>query len=123
MRTDRSAAVAAVAAIAVATGVPAALAHTEVSSTSPAGGATAKTTIRSVSVTFGGPLKSGTLRVTGPGGSVASVGAGARDPRNVKRLLVGLKRSLRPGSYGASWKATAADGHRQHGSFRFTLRR
>jgi methionine-rich copper-binding protein CopC len=123
MRTHRAAAVWIFAALFVATGVPVALGHAEVKSTSPASGATAKTTIKSVTVTFTGQIQSGTLRVTGPGGKVVSVGTGGRDPRNVKRLLVGLKRSLKAGSYKASWKVAAADGHSQHGSFRFTLRR
>lgn len=102
---------------------PIAAAHTEVASTSPASGATAKTSISKVTVTFTGPITRGTLRVAGPRGTVASVGRGARDPRNVKRLAVGLKRSLKAGSYKASWTIVAADGHAQKGSFRFTLKR
>ena len=123
MRTQRAAATWIVAATFVATGAPVAFGHTEVRSTSPASGATAKTTITSASVTFTGEVKSGTLRVTGPGGKVVSIGAGGRDPRNPKRLLAGLKGSLKAGSYTASWKIAARDGHSQHGSFRFTLRR
>jgi methionine-rich copper-binding protein CopC len=73
-------------------------------------------------VTFAGPLRSGTLRVAGPGGAAASVGRGGRDPRNVNRLLVGLKGSLRAGSYKASWTIVAADDHRQKGSFQFKLK-
>ena len=53
----------------------------------------------------------------------ASVGKGARDPRNVKRLAVGLKSSLKAGAYKTSWTIVAADGHTQKGSFRFTLKR
>jgi methionine-rich copper-binding protein CopC len=123
MRTHRAAAIGIVAAMFVATGAPVALGHTEVKSTSPASGATAKTTITKVTVTFTGAIRSGTLRVTGPGGKVVSIGAGARDPRNGKRLLAGLKGSLKAGSYKASWKVAAHDGHSQHGSFGFTLKR
>jgi methionine-rich copper-binding protein CopC len=101
-----------------------AAAHTEVASTTPAAEATAKTSISKVTVTFTGPLTRGTLRVAGPrGAAVASVGKGARDPRNVKRLAVGLKSSLKAGAYKASWTIVAADGHTQKGSFRFTLKR
>jgi len=100
-----------------------AAAHTEVTSTTPASGATAKTSISKVTVTFTGPLRRGTLRVAGPSGAVASVGKGGRDPRNVKRLAVALKSSLQAGSYKASWTIVAADGHDQEGSFRFTLKR
>jgi len=100
-----------------------AAAHTEVASTTPASGATAKTSTSKVTVTFTGPVTRGTLRVSGPGGATASVGQGARDPRNVKRMAVGLKRSLKAGSYKASWTVVAADGHTQKGSFRFTLKK
>jgi methionine-rich copper-binding protein CopC len=104
-------------------GTAIASAHTEVKSTNPANGASAKTTLSRVTVTFTGSLTSGTLRVSGSGGKVASLSNGGRDPRNTSRLLVGLKGSLKPGSYTASWSVVAADGHRQKGSFRFKLRR
>lgn len=100
-----------------------AFAHTEVKSTYPAKGKTAKTTIGSVSVTFTGTIRSGTLKVTGPGGTTASSGTGGRDPRSVKRLRVPLKPSLKAGSYKASWTMKAADGHTQRGSFTFKLRK
>jgi methionine-rich copper-binding protein CopC len=102
--------------------VPGAAAHTEVRSTSPASGTTVTSSIARVSVTFSSPLRSGTLRVLGPGGSVASTGRGARDPRATSRLLVGLKRGLKPGSYTARWSIVAPDGHRLRGSFRFRIR-
>ena len=38
------------------------------------------------------PLRRGTIRVLGPGSRVVSVGKGGRDPRNINRLLVRLKR-------------------------------
>lgn len=103
-------------------GAASALAHAELKSTSPASGTTAKTSIARVTATFTGPLRRGTLRVVGPGGKVASSGSGGRDPRNVKRLLVGLKRSLKAGSYKASWSIVAADGHTQKGSVSFRLK-
>lgn len=104
-------------------GAAAALAHTEVRSTSPANGVPAKTTVTRTTVTFNGQLRSGTLRVVGPGSRVVSRGSGGRDPRNVRRLLVGLRGGLKPGLYRATWTILAADGHRQQGSFRFRLRR
>ena len=98
------------------------LGHATVTSTSPASGATAKTSIKQAAVTFSGPLRSGTLRVVGPGGKVVSAGGG-RDPRNVNRLLTSLKGSLKAGSYKASWAIIGIDAHRQKGSFRFKLTR
>ena len=99
-----------------------AAAHVEVKSTSPAKGSTAKTTIRVVKVTFTGPILRGMIRVTGPGGRVVSIGGGGRDPGNVNRLRVRLKRSLAAGRYRATWTVTSADGHGEGGSFRFKLR-
>jgi methionine-rich copper-binding protein CopC len=110
---------AAILAIAAAT----AFAHTKVKSTSPAAGKTAKTSIDRVTVTFSGPLRRGTVRVVGPSSKVVSVGKGGRDPRNINRLLVPLKGSLKAGSYKASWTILAADGHDQKGSFTFKLKR
>ena len=123
MPIQRSALIPILAAVLVLGGAAVAAAHTDVRSTSPAKGATAKTSISRVTVTFTGALRRGTLRVTGPGGKVVSKGAGGRDPRNIKRLLVGLRRGLKAGSHKASWTIVAADGHTQRGSFRFRLRR
>jgi methionine-rich copper-binding protein CopC len=108
---------------ALAVAAAAAFAHTEIKSTSPARGGKAKTSIKAVTVTFSGPIRRGTLRVTGPGKKVVSSGKGGRDPRNVKRLLVSLKGSLKAGKYRAQWTIVAADGHSQHGSFGFRLGR
>jgi methionine-rich copper-binding protein CopC len=104
-------------------GAATASAHTELKSTTPASGATAKTTLTRVTATFTGQLRSGTLRVVGPGGKVVSASGGGSDPRNPSRLLVGLKGSLKPGSYTARWTVVAADGHKQKGSFTFKLRK
>jgi methionine-rich copper-binding protein CopC len=97
-------------------------AHVQVVSTTPAAGATAKASLPAVKVLFNGPVRSGTLRVTGPGGAVASTGVGGRDPRNIKRLMVALRRGLHSGIYTARWTAVAADGHRESGSFTFRLK-
>lgn len=121
--TRRSCRIAALASVLALGGAAIAAAHTEVKSTSPVDGATVRSTLSRVTVTFTGELKRGTLRVTGPGGTVASLSNGGRDPRNTSRLLVGLKGSLKPGTYAASWSAVAADGHKQKDSFRFKLRK
>ena len=121
--TPRSRRIAALASVLALGGAAVASAHTEVKSTSPANGATVKRTLSRVTVTFTGELKRGTLRVSGPGGKVASLSNGGRDPRDTSRLLVGLRESLKPGSYTASWSVVAADGHKQQGSFRFKLKK
>ena len=123
-RIHRSTIVAALVAGAVAAG-PAgdAIAHTKVKSTYPARGSTAKRSITRVIVTFTQQIRSGTISVTGPGGRVVSSGRGGRDPRNVRRLLVGLRGGKSAGRYTARWTILASDGHTQRGSFTFRLAR
>jgi copper resistance protein C len=98
-----------------------AFAHTEVKSTYPGKNKTASTRISTVSVTFTASIRSGSITVTGPGGTISS-GKGGRDPRNVKKLRVPLKSSKRAGTYTAKWTMKAADGHTQTGSFKFKLK-
>ena len=99
-----------------------AFAHGTVKSTSPGKGKTASTHITTVTVTFNGQIRSGSIKVTGPGGKTVSSGQGGRDPRNVKRLRVPLKSGLKAGSYKATWKIVASDGDDQSGSFTFKLK-
>jgi methionine-rich copper-binding protein CopC len=119
----RRAAITALACAAVLSGAAAmALAHSEVTATSPRAGGTASTQITKVTVTFSGPMRRGTIRVTGPGGRVVSRGRGGRDPRNVTRLTVPLRGGLKAARYTARWAAVAADGHEQRGRVTFRLR-
>ena len=120
-RLKSGAATLVVAVLAAALLAPAASAHVEIVKTTPAG--TAKTSQRFVAVLFSGPIRSGTLKVFGPSGAKVSKGKGGRDPRNVDRLLVGLKAGLSPGKYTARAKWIAADGHHQEDSFGFRLKR
>jgi methionine-rich copper-binding protein CopC len=99
-----------------------AFAHETVKSTSPGKGKTASTHITTVTVTFSGQIRSGSIKVTGPGNKTVSSGKGGRDPRNVKRLRVPLKSGLKAGSYKATWKIVASDGDNQSGSFTFKLK-
>jgi methionine-rich copper-binding protein CopC len=110
----------AIALVAGAVAATVALAHVDVKSRSPGKGASASKSIRSVSVTFKGPIRRGSIRVVGPGG-VVSTGSG-RDPRNITRVRASLRGSKRAGRYRASYSIVAADGHRQRGSWRFRLR-
>ena len=98
-------------------------AHVDVEKTSPKRNGTAKTSLSSVTVSFEGPLRKGTMRVTGPGGRTYSIGKGGRDPRKISRLIAELKGSKPAGRYKVKWTLVAADGHDQKGSFRFRLRK
>jgi copper resistance protein C len=101
---------------------PAAFAHVELESSSPR----AKSTVRapsSVVLTFSGPLRKGTLTVSGPGGATASSGKGGRDPRNIDRLRVPLKSGLGAGRYTVKASLVAADGHQQTVTYWFKVKR
>jgi len=122
MRFNRFSTGLAGAAVVSAVAAATAFAHTEVKSTYPGKGKSVSKNLSTVSVTFTQQIRSGTIKVTGPGGSTYSSGSGGRDPRNVKRLRVSMKSSKRSGSYKASWTMKAIDGHTQRGSFSFKVK-
>ncbi len=97
-------------------------AHVQVKSTSPAKGSTVKKSLKSVKVTFTGPIRKGTVTVKNAYGTKVSNGTGGRDPRNISRLVVSLKSGLKAGKYTVKWTCTAADGHKQNGTFTFKLK-
>ncbi|WP_445149694.1 copper resistance CopC family protein [Baekduia sp. Peel2402] len=113
---------AAVTALAVAATAAPALAHVELAFSSPKNKAKLSKAPSSVSLTFSGPLRSGTLKVTGPNGKKVSVGSGARDPRKISRLLVSLKKGLKAGKYTSRASIVAADGHKESFTLTFTVR-
>jgi len=97
-----------------------AAAHVQLVSTSPKSGSTVKS-VSSVKLTFSGALRSGTVRVTGPGGTKVSKGNGGRDPRNIKRLAVSLRGGLKSGTYRVSASIVAGDGHAERFAYTFKL--
>ncbi len=109
-------------ALVLAFGATAAWAHVTVSSTSPGKGKTVKKSLKTVKVTFSGTIRSGTLKVYNSKGTKVSKSTGGRDPRSIKRVITSLNTGLKAGSYTARWTITAADGHKQHGSFGFKLK-
>lgn len=115
--TTALAATAAVSAIVTAT----AFAHTEVKSTYPSKNQSVSKKLSKVTVTFSGQIRSGTIKVSGPSGTISS-GNGGRDPRDVKRLAVPIKSSKKAGTYTAKWTMKAADGHTQSGTFKFKIK-
>lgn len=100
---------------------PVASGHERIASTKPSG--SARVGLGSVTVTFSGPIRSGTLKVFDAGGTKVSKGSGARDPRSVNRLRAALRKALGPGRYTARVKWVGADGHSQSSSFQFRLTR
>ncbi len=113
--------VAAVTGIAALAAVPA-LAHNEVTKTSPKKNAYASRSLGAVSVTFNKSVRRGTVTVKRSDGTKVSIGSGGRDPRKISRLLVELRTPLKAGRYTVAWTAKVPDGHTQKGTFRFRVR-
>ena len=102
-----------------AAAVPA-LAHAPVIGTSPRNNATVSN-VRTVSVRFGEAVVTGLITVKRANGSTvhaqrSGLAAGK------KRLRASFARKLPAGKYSVSWRARADDGHRERGTFRFTVR-
>jgi methionine-rich copper-binding protein CopC len=114
---------AALAAIGVtgAVAVPA-FAHAPVLGTSPRNNATVSN-VRTVSVRFGEAVVTGLINVKrADGRSMAAPTASGLQPSNKARLRAVFARKLPAGRYTVSWRARADDGHRERGTFRFTVR-
>lgn len=98
-----------------------ALAHVDLERTSPGRGKTAKTSLRTVTVSFSGSFVTGKITVVGP----------RREDRRPRRPgpaedLAAARRAepgLKPGTYRTTWRILDEDGHRQNGSFTFRLRK
>lgn len=56
-------------------------------------------------------------------GQTVELGSGAADPADKKQLVVPLPTPLAAGVYKVDWHAVAADTHRIHGSYSFTVKR
>jgi methionine-rich copper-binding protein CopC len=117
--TRTLAALGAVLAVAV-TAVPA-LAHAPVRGTFPANGSTVSS-VRTVSVRFGEAVVTGLISVKRANGSTVAAKASGLQPSNKARLRATFAKKLAPGRYSVSWRALADDGHRERGTFRFTVR-
>jgi methionine-rich copper-binding protein CopC len=102
-------------------GAVSASAHVELVSTSPKSHSTRSSSPGSVSMTFSGPLRRGTLAVANASGRTVSSGRGGRDPRNINRLLVSVH-GLKAGKYTVKGSTVSADGHAQTWSFWFRVK-
>jgi methionine-rich copper-binding protein CopC len=75
-----------------------------------------------VSVRFGEAVLTGLISVKRANGSTVAARASGLQPNNKSRLRATFARKLAPGRYTVSWRALADDGHRERGTFRFTVR-
>lgn len=100
-----------------------ALAHSGTQATTPGNGAVVRALPAFVKITFSQPIGRVTfVKVTDAKGADHVVTAGI-DPARASRVLAKTKDRLTPGTYRATWKVVAADGHSQSGTFAFRVRR
>jgi len=96
-----------------------ALAHDELTGTSPADGATVDTRLEEVTLTFSGVVRAdgSTVTVTGRDGATHHDG-----PLSVRdRVVHQPVTSMGSGTYRVQWRVLAADGHPMTGEFAFTV--
>jgi methionine-rich copper-binding protein CopC len=113
---------AAAALAAVAIGAPPAGAHVERVATSPKAGTAVPRTVRAVTATFSGQLRSGRIVVRNANRAMVSIGRGGLDPRNARRIRTTLRRGLPAGRYTVSYTVVSADLHEASGGWTFRLR-
>jgi len=120
MRSTRAlCANAAVAAIALAA-APVAFGHAEVDKRTPAPGSTIRKA-RTVKVTFSESVVTGLITVT-RGGTTVKPAKDGLAPKNHAVLRARFAGPLAKGRYTVTWRSLADDGHRQSGSWSFTVR-
>ncbi|MFI8320359.1 MULTISPECIES: copper resistance CopC family protein [Streptomyces] len=102
-------------------GAPAASAHTDLTSSTPADGATLDALPASIGLTFSDDMSQEYAKValTAPDGTPA----GAGEPRvDGKSASLAVKPGLPSGKYTVGYRVVSADGHPVSGSYSFTVR-
>ncbi|MBE3200870.1 MULTISPECIES: copper resistance CopC family protein [Parafrankia] len=115
----RAAPVVALTAVLVALLGSPASAHTALTSSDPAAGATLDAAPGAISLTFSGTVRGdgSSISVTGDGGAPAAVGALSAVDKTVTVPVSGLT----GGGYQVVWTVVSADGHAINGQFPFTV--
>lgn len=99
-----------------------ALAHAELVTTEPAAGGTLDAPPTDITLSFDGELSPDGSGFTVTDATGAEVGSGALDLEVAERnVLRGDVTADADGRYEVAWSAVAIDGHREEGSFAFTV--
>ncbi|SDG74484.1 copper resistance CopC family protein [Klenkia brasiliensis] len=97
-------------------GAGSAAAHSGLSSTAPAEGATVTDPLAAVVLTFSGTVRGPDVVVTGPDGAPVGTAAATADGSAVTAPVT----PTATGAHTVTWAVTSADGHRLEGSYVFT---
>jgi len=100
-----------------------AFAHAHLKSATPAVDGTVATAPTELDLNFSEDLnlKFSGVKVTGPDKSAVATG-NAMLMNNNTTLMVPLTGTLKAGAYKVDWHALSADGHKTHGSYKFTVK-
>lgn len=114
--------IAAVAASACASGLPA-LAHTRLEASAPQANAVVSPAPAQVRLQFSDPLEPAfsKVKVVDDKGTVVAPSKTAIDGANPRALVATLP-ALRPGAYRVQWSTVTGDGHRVKGEFSFRVK-
>lgn len=103
----------------------AASAHPKLVTTNPAADAVITSSPKELRLSFNEDLvpKFSGAEVANKQGQKVELGATAADPADKKQLVIPLPTPLAEGVYKVDWHAVAADTHRVHGNYSFTVKR
>ncbi len=99
--------------------LPAAYAHTPLTSSEPANGATVAAPVRRITLEFGGEVRLTTVSLTDAQGTAQHI----EDPpiATASKFMLGVADALAPGDYMITWRAVGADTHVISGEVKFTV--
>ncbi len=100
-----------------------ALAHAHLKSATPAVDGTVAAAPTELDLNFSEDLnlKFSGVKVTGPDKAAVKIGDGMLMNKNTT-LMIPLSGTLGAGVYTVDWHALSADGHKTHGSYKFTVK-
>lgn len=121
---SRSAAILSFTLVGLAIGASAANAHPKLVKSEPAADAVVSPSPKELRLSFNEDLvpKFSSTNVKNEKGQNVELGTSASDPADKKQMIVQLPKSLGAGKYTVEWHAVAADTHRVHGSYTFTVK-
>lgn len=125
MLRSTSMAVLALIGVALAVTATAAVAHPKLVNSTPPADAVIDNSPTELRLSFNEVLvpKFSGVELTNQQGETVELGSGATDPADKKQLVVPVPAPLAEGVYKVDWHAVAADTHRIHGSYSFTVKR
>jgi methionine-rich copper-binding protein CopC len=99
-----------------------ALAHTPLKSTTPKKNSTQHKAVKEVRATFKARMQTGVITITTSSGSTVALKSSGLISTNKAVIRAVPRTALGSGTYKVSWRARAADGHSEKGSWTFKVK-